>query len=376
VRRVVLVVLLIAAQAAAAKTVSREQLLDGVTIHKRKRMIVRDIRAGNVSVKHLFQPFHEQEPSTFEYYVKTASDSLTLRVAGPDHLQTLLETLALQHTTRLTIVLRDDRDTFLRGKWPFDDSYFNAVLEWTVLETPCEQITHIVYRKVRDSVREQLREGSTWRRVALNDVFDVLVHGDIDSYMRSLDPVRKKDPCFHTFELYQWLKGEQVAGFAFGEYELGEGMRGSLRPAADALLEMRRDWKRYRLQIRVTGYTDASRMEKKKELSASETGVEVAGPLDVRYRGCSSETLDGKAPLYISLGRHEGTSVGGKIANNCELGAVRAYVALAYFEQLLGHDGVDYEYATGGVHPEATKRDAAHRKLDIELEVRAGSAQE
>jgi len=52
-----------------------------------------------------------------------------------------------------------------------------------------------------------------------------------------------------------------------------------------------------------------------------------------------------------------------------------AYVALAFFVQRLGHEGVDYEYATGGVHPSAEKRDAAHRKLDIELEVRAASDQ-
>jgi len=372
-RQFLIALLVLFAPFAIAETIRPDDLLKGIPLHKKQRMFVQDIVAGSVSVKHLFEPIHDKAPSVFEYYVTTASHSLTLRVGSPEQLETVLETLALQHTTKLKVILRDDRDTFLRGKWPFDESYFNSVVEWTVAETPCEQITHIVYRKVRDAVRERLREGSTGRRVALNTVFDILLRGEIDSFMRSLGPARGRPPCLDTFELLQWLKGEQVAGFGFGEYELREGMRESLRPAADALLEMRRDWKQYRLRIRVVGYTDASTVEKKKELRAEATGIELTEPLDVRYLGCSGDTLDDKTFRYAALGDRRGSTITGQIVNNCELGAVRAYVALAYFAQRLGREGIDYEYATGGVHPLAQKRDATHRKLDIQFEVRAAS---
>lgn len=357
-----------------AETMPPAALLKGVALHKRKRLQVRDIVAGNVSVRQLFQPVPETPPSAIEYYVTTASDTVTIRVIGREQLQNLLETMAIQHTSTFKVILRDDRKTFLRHKWPFDDSYFNAVREWTIEETPCEQITHIAYRKIRDSVREQFREGSTSRHVSLNAVFDLLLHDDIDKFLQSLGPMRSTPPCLKTYQLYQWLKGEDVAGFAFGRYELTDGIRSSLRPVANALLDTRRDWQRYRLRIRVVGYADASKVETKKELRANATGVNLRDPLDIRYLGCSGDTLTSKTPSYVS-GTVNGIPIGQQVINNCQLGAVRAYVAVAYFEEVLGHENVDYEYATGGVHPLATKRDAAHRKLDIDLDLRAASGE-
>ncbi|HXJ40108.1 MAG TPA: hypothetical protein VNH18_12595 [Bryobacteraceae bacterium] len=310
------------------RVVRLADFIKGVSIPAQTRFKVGDVTVGKTSVMSLFDVSLPGDPSTWDYYTGKRGD-VTLRIKSPAHLAQLNQIIALQHASGLAILLRDDRDVFLRRVWGLrDERRFRGIVELGVIlpPLPCETITQIVYQTIKDRMTEQL-QGETDKRIDLDVIFDKLLGGQIDLFMASLQHVvRPKDPCFKTLQFLKWLKGEEVAGFEFGEYSLNEGLQALVDPVIDALNDSRQRWERYHLNVRIVGYTDPTLVKKKEiDMRPDKTGIDnwsIAGNrLNVWYSGCEDETLTGLAPKYVDFGADRGRRIDGKISNNCQLGA-------------------------------------------------------
>jgi hypothetical protein len=207
----------------------------------------------------------------------------------------------------------------------------------------------------------------------------LLMSGRIEPYIKGLDQTRQADPCFETFELYKLLKREKATGFESGEYKINEGLQGLLEEIADTLLSQRRGKERFNLRVEIIGRTDADPVGGI-AMQADQTGIEDWDELgasleQVHYGGCRDDSLSGAQPIYVDFASGRGTKVWPRVDNNCELGAVRAYVAAVYLMKRLRGDGVSYGYATGGVS-DKDEDDKMKRMVEIDLTIRAVDAGE
>jgi flagellar motor protein MotB len=376
-----LLFLLSSCSSSITKPVQLEDFKHGVPFSERMSLKVKDIVIGNVSVRHLFNNIDQKEPSTWEYY-SGKENTFNLILSNPNHLEELRMTLAAQNTDRLKVILQDDHGTFLRRIFP---GRFNRVIEIPITITPCDEITRIIYTRLNSIIKERSqKEGETDKHIDLDEVFDMLLRDEIEPYIATLDTVKKDDACLKTFQLLKWLRGEDISGFDLGEYNVNEGLQGLLKPVIDALVDEQSGSARYNLNLKILGYTDPVpvRMDKI-DLQIDKTGIDewskIEDPLDISYSGCSNDNLDSRNPVYIDFATADkGKQIKQKISNNCELGAVRAYVTMIYLINKLGVKGVEYSYATGGVFPSPSdndkKEDPKKRRVSIELTVKTARA--
>jgi hypothetical protein len=351
----------------------------GVVLKEQKRLEVKYILAGDENVKSLFEGLEFKEPSTLEYYF-LRSREINLFINTPEQIEKLRQTIAAQKTDRLKVVLQDDRDTYWRGwSWWSSEDRYKKVIEIPVATTTCDKITRIIYERINSIIKDRIQKaGETEQRIDLGEVFNLLLRDEIEPYIANLKPVEKSDPCFETFQLLKWLRGEDVPGFDFQEYRINEHLQGLLEPIVGALKDIQASSTQFHLTVKTVGYTDNVPV---KAISLQKEGTGIGGdgwstiqnPLDVRYGGCTGDGLDNTAPVYIGYNSGTGKMIGHNIRTNCELGAVRAYVATVYLMNKLGRDGVEYSYATGGVSNE--KDDAKKRKINIELTIKAARAE-
>lgn len=352
----------------------------GVILNEQMRLEVKDILAGNKSVKALFEDLEYKEPSLREYYSLKKRD-INLLISNPEHLEKLRQTIAEQKTDRLKVILEDDRKTFWRGwsLWSSEDRY-RKVIEIPVATTTCDKVTRIIYERINSIIKDKIQKaGETEQHINLGEVFNLLLRDEIEPYIDNLKSVEKNDPCFETFQLLKWLRGEDVPGFDFEKYRINEHLQGLLEPVVGALKDIQSNSTQYHLVVKTVGYTDNVPVEAIR-LQKEETGIGYDGwsaiqnPLDVRYDGCTDNRLNNSAAGYIGYNSGVGRKIGHNIINNCELGAVRAYVATVYLMNKLGRDGAEYSYATGGVSNDE-KDDAKKRKINIELTIKAAHAE-
>ncbi|HEX8141310.1 MAG TPA: hypothetical protein VF553_01865 [Pyrinomonadaceae bacterium] len=356
-----------------------EEFNSGVSFEEQMRLKVKNIFVGEISVKRLFKDTDDKSPPWTERYGSIKTSRKNIVIKNEDSLEELRQTLAAQDTDHLTVILEGDQDTIWRSLWgSYYDQWNQKTLEIYITRTPCDVINRIIYNKINSIVKEQAQEqGETDKHIDLDQLFTLLLRDEIEPYLAQLDKVKKEDPCFNTFQLYKSLTGEEIRGFGSGKYRLGEGLKGLLDPAIDALVDTSTNWTRYSLSVRVVGYTDLVQVRTEKiELRREETGIDdwskIEKPLDVHYLGCSNDHLDGKNFAFIRLSSSEGKSIEQKISNNCELGAVRAYVTAVYILNKLGRDNVEYVYATGGPDFSSNKReDQNKRKINVEFIIRA-----
>jgi hypothetical protein len=345
------------------------------------RFTLQKVEVAGDDVTQLFHSRNDEEPSlsTGKYFVET---NIHILVNGQEELDKLQVAIEDRQATELKITLYDER--YYLWKWmPWCGSEELHKQEFYVrIETKCEEITNIFYKEIISAIREQVQntEAGTNKPVNINEVFDTLVKDKLDDYMKSLGQVRRDARCQTTFELLRWLKGDEASGFGLGKYKITEDLKGLMETTIHAVRATNTDWSHLKLNVEVVGSTDPSEVKKKIPLSTYETGVEwgdVKRPPDVRYKACVKNDLVGKAPVPIGFEAEEGRSIAGQITNNCELGAVRAYVATAYFVSQFGLSNAVYSYATRGVYsrpPGNNKKfDAKKRKIDIELLVKAAN---
>jgi hypothetical protein len=377
-----------------------EGLLQGQPVTIQKRYRAEDIRVGNQSVMDLFKPIEWKPPSCWKPWAARGDMQISLQINSPDDLERLQQTFDAQPENQprtLTLILRDNRNCFLRriGLWGLgSDELYEATINVNV-STTCDEITRIVYEGIRAYIQDgietarqtDIKQGETPAPIKLNEVYNKLLNNEIEKYMKTLNEAESYSPCLKTFRLMHWIEGSEVSGFGLGKYNLTEDLKkGLLEPAVKLMRDARSNWPQYNLWVKVVGYTDQREVIAPKELLQSETGID--HPLIVYYQRCIHNDTGRGGPTYIGFTERRGKLIN-SINNNCELGAVRAYVATAYLVVSFGPDDADYSYATGGVFKppgtadannggtEKQKRgdpnmaDEKKRKIDLEITFKA-----
>jgi hypothetical protein len=321
----------------------------------------------------LFKIDKDEEPSLWDadYF-----DEKTIHLIIDDQNFAELEAIIKEQAAGgLDVILLDKRQVWGWMPWNAYEEFHMREF-YVPVETKCEEITNIFFRKITSTVKEQYErrmEGGTNEPVSINRVFGDLVAGKLEDYITSLEAVNRDSKCQTTFELLQWLKGGNAAGFDSGKYLLRPDLQAMLQTIERGAQTTKDEWSQFILEIRVIGFTDQHEVKREIPLLARQTAIywgNVKDPPDVHYSGCRDNNLDIRDnSVYLNFNGAGGTAIT-SIRNNCQLGAVRAYVAMVYLFNRLGVRNISYSYATGGVHPTAT-RDADKRKIDVELTVKA-----
>ena len=142
------------------------------------------------------------------------------------------------------------------------------------------------------------------------------------------------------------------------------------------------------MSVKVTGFTDEIEVQQHLgyEVQISNTGIgldawsRINNRFEVYYSGCDKNKLRDQS-VYLSFDGGRGEQyVGTEIDNNCELGAVRAYVAMVYVTNVLGRSNPEDSYAPGGIYsgPDASKKrdDDQKRRVHVEFIMRAAKQDE
>lgn len=374
------------------KHVHLDGLQSGFPLEKKARMQVRDVRVGRISVLGRFTIAQEGSPSGLRYY-QGRNNEAVLTVTD-DRARKRLRMQLLVHEGPLEVHLEDGTVSLMKTAErlaprlvPAQFSLFIPISVEIGEITPCDEITVITYRSIDSTLKRELRRaGQTAAPVSLNEVFDLLLKEEILPYFDDLDPVEKDNECFDKFELFKWLRHEDVRGFEFKEYNLNENMQGLLDNVVDTLIDLQLE--RNEIKIAVTGYTDARSFLHQDSAHLSEdpivlawpkTGIDdwegIPRPLSVSYGGCSGDRLTGQAPVMIALHEDGPLRVGDPLRSNCELGAVRAYVATVFLAKRLESTGVHYEYGTGGVKI-SSEADEVKRSVDVSITLKAAHEEE
>lgn len=380
------------------EAVRLERFTVGVTRSALRRYRMKDIRVGAVSVLNLFTKEHledrikklQEDDSWYPAgYLKP--QAIHLHINSGERLDKLKRVLIAHPGEPLELLLWDEWDPVWTrvSRWNCKGPYeYSIRIPVEFKQTKCDEVTRLVYDRIisplikeRGEVSQTKRE--TDRRLDVNDMFDKLTaDGEIESYLDSLGPATD-NPCVKTIRLLKKLKAEKADRFGLGEYELSGEIRGGLKLIIDAMA-IDPGWWNSSLSLKVTGYTDEVEVDKDKgkELLTSKTGIgadiwdKVENPFEVYYGGCSEDKVHGEK-VYLSLTPREcGRRVGGRIYNNCELGAVRAYVALVYLTSELDRVSPDATYATGGIYSgpdinNKSKDNPEKRRVNVEFTLKA-----
>jgi outer membrane protein OmpA-like peptidoglycan-associated protein len=372
-----------------------EDFLDeGFVIKEQMRLKVRDVRVGGESVLHLFRQPEAPPPSVLELLFKK-KDSKPLVVNSPEDLRRLRQELDARQPTQLEVVLEDDGGSWsgrvLNGlarlllKAEDYKAWRSSPVYIDVRQTSCIEVRRIVYEKIGAAVKERSQTREADREIDLDEVFNLLLEEKIDRYLETLNVAEEGGQCYKTVQLLKWIKGEEMEGFDSGEYQLAEPVQSALDPALDALSETRANRAWYDLKVKVVGYTDARPVSadfaERHALRKERTGINdwglIDSPLTVFYRRCSDDRAG--EPDYVPLDSGDGIRVKLTMTNNCELGAVRAYVAAVYMLNRLGRDRVAYSYATGGISPAVREGAGAdvpkERKIGVKFVINSATVE-
>lgn len=373
-----------------------------VTLRAPRRYQIKDIKVGGVSVVDLFtkEPLEARartSPANSSWYPAgyQKSEDIQLHIKSFELLDELKRVLIAHPNEPLEVLLRDEWNPFWTrlSRRDCDSPYeYSIRIRVNFEQTKCDEVTRLVYDKIVLPLLKEGREESRTtresdRRLDLNQMFDKLTaDGEIEAYLDKLGPATD-NPCVQTIKLLKKLKEEKADRFGLGEYELSLEIRGGLKLMRDAMT-IDPDWWRNSLSLKVTGYTDEVEVDKVKgkELLLSKTGIDpdvwsgVEHPLEVFYGGCSEDTVRGEK-VYVRLASSEGGQpVGDRIYNNCQLGAVRAYVALVYLTNQLRRVGPEDAYATGGIFSgldvkSKSKNNPEKRRVNVEFTLKAARAE-
>lgn len=355
----------------------------GVKRQARRRYVIKDIRVGDVPVRDLFnlqpRPGATRWPGGYLWL-----DDIWLIIAGGNQFAELRQILIAHPNHSLEVVLQDTWNP-LNSEKPYE---YSILIPVTFEETGCEIVTRLIYEKlisdqIKDVHEQDIQKRQANRRLDIDDVFAKLHDGkQIETFIKSLDSITPK-PCVETIELLKSQTDGKVTRFASGQYTLENQIRDGLTLIIKAM-ETSRDWWKSDVSVRVIGYTDEVEVtiKKDKELKIDQAKISADAwrrinyRFDVSYGGCKKDKLDEKDQyVYVGFPGNSGEQkVGSPIQNNCELGAVRAYVAMVYLTNELHRTGPEDSYATGGIYygTDVTgKDDEKRRRVHVELILRA-----
>ena len=368
------------------EAVRLESFLVGVVRTARRRYQVKDIKIGEVSVLSLFQEYpleNSFDPgwSPGGYF---GCKEMRLIVEGGNEWEELKQILIAHRDQPVDVIMRDEWNPLGR-KEPYE---YRIRIPVTVTTTPCDEVTRLVYDRVISKVIKEenkdslTKTGQTDKHLDINEVFDKLrADKEIEAYIDKLDSITDA-PCVTTIRLLKSDQEQKTTGFGSGKYVLSKKIQEGLNLII-ATLATTSDWWRSELSVRITGFTDEVEVTdlSDKKLAITAAGISadawrrINNQFEVFYSGCDKNRLNDQ-PIYLGFPQSRGEQeVGSQIDNNCELGAVRAYVALVYLTSKLDRDNADYSYATGGIYsgPDAGTEpdDAEKRRVHVEFIMRA-----
>lgn len=364
-----------------------EDAVRGISVPKKPRFLVKDIRIGNTSVLDLFLISDSPVISKREYY-SFRDEIITIRLKE-ERLLSRLKYISLTAVPDfLTVYLVDPQNDgalrWVREKAsPVFGPGFSAQLIYPIEIDlpPCDRLTQVIFHGMHTQLDEKIAEitktGQTEASVSLDYLFLLLQRGRLDAFMRKLGPIEKT--CPGAFRLLSWARNEEVYGFEFKRYAVTPELGSVLDTISKSIAQYQR-WQRYDFKISVVGYTDTAAVMKPEEskfyLDPARTGVKSLASrphLEIHYRNChGNHPVDG-VPQYVDFFRSSGGQlVRSIIETNCELGAVRAYSATAFLLERLGRKNMQYEYATGGISPTGGAADLK-RKVDLKIVVKAAT---
>jgi hypothetical protein len=368
------------AVAEIAIKVRLELFVGGVGIPTKARFDVTDIVAGNASLLSLFEPMPAGNyPKRFAGTDRT----VILKILNREAFEKLRSVLLKTDDRLLHVKLADHSGIARFVNWAYPYKKLAVEQRLDVLVdidiSPCQRITRVVYKQIDPMMKRELeRAGQTERPITLDHVFDLLLTEQIEPFMKKeLTPSDRADPCFTTFTLLKWLRNQDVPGFEFSRYRLNGDVMEVLAHLATSTGDIRKS-RRYFFQIDVTGYTDPRPFDqqliaegKHLYLYAESTGVNGArNPLSISFSGCANDRIYTHETQFVNLLSRTGTPVGDTVDDNCELGAVRAWAAVAFLRERLGTESVNYRYATGGIADGTDE--SSQRKVVVRITVKAG----
>lgn len=330
-----------------------EDFFKGFTFNQRMRLKVSDVQVGGESVVQLFQPSEAEPPNMVELLLRKENPK-TL-ITKPGAIKELRKKLSPLQPRQVVVLLEDDADNWLM-RWWLGDAYE----EWkttrvyiNVKQLTCSEVYILVYNKIFEKVTESTQTKEAAKEVDLDKLFNLLLEDNIDRYLNTLDEAEEGGECAKTINLLKWIKGENIEGFESGGYRIVEPTQSALDLALEVLRQMRKGQSRSDLDVHIIGYTDARPV-----MDEASRRLTLRGDEQVFYRGCSEDseqhtTATSTERSYVSLSSPNGTPVRGRVRDNCELGAARAYAAAVYMSKRLGRDAARYNYATGGISPDA-----------------------
>lgn len=356
-----------------------EETLRGISIQKRPRFLIEDIRIGDTSVLGLFLNSDSDQVSTRDYY-RLGKETISIRLRE-DRLLSRLKYIALTNEPAyLDVYLVDPRKSGalrrLREKassfWgPGFSKQFRYPI--TINLPVCERVTQVIFYGIDAHLQHEVTKGQTEISVSLEHLFQLLRKDRLDSFMKKLGPIEKI--CPGAFRLFEWIRNEAVYGFEFKRYEVTPELGSVLDAIAKSLARFQR-WQRYDFRILVVGYTDPVAVQDPGKsrffLDSARTGVKslASKPLAVYYRGCNGNRPVSGNLQYVDFFTPAGQLVRSPIETNCELGAVRAFAATAFLVERLGRKNIQYLYATGGISPTGSTEEF-QRKVDLKIVVKA-----
>ena len=289
--------------------------------------------------------------------------------SGAD-LEKLAEALLPEEKPTLKVTLTDRHLIGWKRMLGLGSANYERECAIRVLLPACDQKTRLIYTQISQLTREQMRmEGETTLRLEVGEVFYKLLSEKLEEFIKDL-PTPRDGPCVHKIELQKFVETKGTAGFASGEYELNEGLKSFLNLMTIVMRNVAQGWSPYQLDVKILGHADRDKVGKI-DLLASATGVDAdiwrTTPLKVYFGGCNNNRLIKESePSYFNFASPAQGNPIETIKNNCELGAVRAYVAAAYLRSKFGTDPVSYSYATGGSR--STGRvNPTDRRIDMEF---------
>jgi len=385
-----------------AEAVSLNSFTVGVTYSALRRYRVEDIRVGGVSVWRLFEdPNAGRTDPGWKPGGYLWPEDIRLKINGDETISTderlneLKRVLIAHPDFPLEVVLRDRIPVWSSlSRLGCAGLYeYSIRIPVTFDLTTCDKVTRVIYEKVISRVMREgdggrKDEGAKMERQAdrhldVNELFEKLrADGEIEAYLNSLGPATY-EPCVETLRLLKERRERKATRFGFGEYEISKEIQDGLELIINAA-QLDPGWWKSELSIRAIGYTDKVEVNETKDLHLlmAKTGInadvwaKVEHPLEVYYDGCKGDRA-GADTAYLSFPAGEGGQrVGRRIINNCELGAVRAYVAMIYLTNRLGRKNPDDAYATGGVYSgedtqEGIMNDPEKRRIHVEFIIKA-----
>ncbi len=358
-----------------------EDTIRGISVPKRARFLVADIRIGGASVKDLFSNSDSADVSQSDYY-SLKRETVTIRLKERRLLSRLKYLSLTDEHSYLVVILVDPRKAgalrWIREKASIlFGSGFSVQLKYPIATALpiCERVTQVILSGIDSHLQEVItKAGQAETSISLDQLFLLLRRDRLDSFMNKLGPIERQCPV--AVRLLKWVRNDEVQGFEFKKYEVTPELGSILDSLSTSLVGFKK-WQRYNFRVSIVGYTDPKAVQDPKVsrflLSPAKTGVKSLASrsrLDVYYKGCDEDRPTIGLPQYVDFFSSSGRLVRSPIQTNCELGAVRAYAASAFVAERLGEANMEYEYATGGVSS-STGADEQKRKVEVKIVVKA-----